>query len=559
MRRLDALVLTHAEADHEGDGARRSSGAPPAARARRRRGLADGGAARRCRAAAGGRARRRRARRAGARARRRPPAAAVAAAARRPAGAADGDPNDRAVVALAQRRPVRPAADRRRGVRRHGAARRCRDVEALKVAHHGSDDPGLPALLARIRPQRRGDRGRAPQHLRAPDAVDARRAPRRCRRWCARTATARCACTSRPERGRAVTGRAPTSAASRLGRRARLQARLPRPRRRPRPHRRAPRASCARWRRRRAASAASRCSRATSARADAVIGALTTMSFAIGPALRDRRRRGALEGRRRRGGRRRDGRHGRRDADARAVRPRGGRATRSPTALRKAVEAAGGVDRRGGRGQAVASSRLGAGAGARARPRARRRGRQGARRPGRRPPAAAAARAREARARARAGRRDRRRRRSRRRARPRRSARRGRSRTRWSRATSRARCARSSSCAGRASGCPGCSTRSSAGSGTRSRSPRRSRPASRPRRRAGRCACRRRPPSGSWPTSRKRDVEAFRRALEVMADLELESRGGGASGGALSEETQAVTRPLAASPARGSARRTAGG
>jgi competence protein ComEC len=26
-------------------------------------------------------------------------------------------------------------------------------VEALKVAHHGSDDPGLPALLARIRPQ----------------------------------------------------------------------------------------------------------------------------------------------------------------------------------------------------------------------------------------------------------------------------------------------------------------------------------------------------------------------------------------------------------------------
>jgi DNA polymerase-3 subunit delta len=44
----------------------------------------------------------------------------------------------------------------------------------------------------------------------------------------------------------------------------------------------------------------------------------------------------------------------------------------------------------------------------------------------------------------------------------------------------------------------------------------------------------------------KRDVEAFRRALEVMADLELESRGGGAVGGALSEETQAVRALLAA-------------
>ena len=45
----------------------------------------------------------------------------------------------------------------------------------------------------------------------------------------------------------------------------------------------------------------------------------------------------------------------------------------------------------------------------------------------------------------------------------------------------------------------------------------------------------------------KRDVEAFRHALEVMADLELESRGGGGtSGGALSEETQAVRAVLAA-------------
>jgi len=44
----------------------------------------------------------------------------------------------------------------------------------------------------------------------------------------------------------------------------------------------------------------------------------------------------------------------------------------------------------------------------------------------------------------------------------------------------------------------------------------------------------------------RRDVESFRRALAVMADLELESRGGGASGGALDEDTQAVRAVLAA-------------
>ena len=91
-----------------------------------------------------------------------------------------------------------------------------------------------------------------------------------------------------------------------------------------------------------------------------------------------------------------------------------------------------------------------------------------------------------------------------------------------------------SSCAGRASACPGCSTRSS----------RRLRDARRRRRGAGgrpaACAgapdaadAAARPPSGFMADVGKRDVEAFRRALEVMADLELESRGGGASGGAL--------------------------
>jgi len=48
----------------------------------------------------------------------------------------------------------------------------------------------------------------------------------------------------------------------------------------------------------------------------------------------------------------------------------------------------------------------------------------------------------------------------------------------------------------------------------------------------------------------ERDVDAFRRALEVMADLELQSRGGGASGGALNEDTQALRAVLAAAGER---------
>jgi DNA polymerase-3 subunit delta len=44
----------------------------------------------------------------------------------------------------------------------------------------------------------------------------------------------------------------------------------------------------------------------------------------------------------------------------------------------------------------------------------------------------------------------------------------------------------------------------------------------------------------------KRDVDAYRHALEVIADLELETRGGGATQGALDEDTQAVRAVLAA-------------
>ena len=180
----------------------------------------------------------------------------------------------------------------------------------------------------------------------------------------------------------------------------------------------------------------------------------------------------------------------------------------------------------------------------------------GADRPGRRPPAAAAARAREARARAR-----------------RRARRIGVEEVEESCASSAERKAwtladalvagdeqaamralRRAARPGRAR-CPACSTRSSAGCATRSRSPRRSRPASRPRRSAGRCGCRRCAADRLIADVAKRDVEALRRALELMADLELESRGGG-GGGVLDEDTQAVRAVLAAAAlTRAAARR----
>ena len=68
-----------------------------------------------------------------------------------PGWRADGDPNDRAVVALASvgSFDVLLPADAESDVT--GPLELPR-VEALKVAHHGSDDSGLPALLARTEP-----------------------------------------------------------------------------------------------------------------------------------------------------------------------------------------------------------------------------------------------------------------------------------------------------------------------------------------------------------------------------------------------------------------------
>jgi competence protein ComEC len=63
-----------------------------------------------------------------------------------------GDPNHRAIVALASvgRFDLFLPADAESDVT---SALPLPQVEALKVAHHGSADPGLPALLERLRPR----------------------------------------------------------------------------------------------------------------------------------------------------------------------------------------------------------------------------------------------------------------------------------------------------------------------------------------------------------------------------------------------------------------------
>ena len=63
-----------------------------------------------------------------------------------------GDPNHRAIVALASvgRFDLLLPADAESDVT---AALPVPQVDALKVAHHGSADPGLPDLLARLRPR----------------------------------------------------------------------------------------------------------------------------------------------------------------------------------------------------------------------------------------------------------------------------------------------------------------------------------------------------------------------------------------------------------------------
>jgi competence protein ComEC len=71
---------------------------------------------------------------------------------RLPAAPAGAEPNDRATVLHVRDGPfdLLLTADAESNIL---AGLALPTVEALKVSHHGSDDPGLPGLLARLRPR----------------------------------------------------------------------------------------------------------------------------------------------------------------------------------------------------------------------------------------------------------------------------------------------------------------------------------------------------------------------------------------------------------------------
>ena len=144
--RLDALILTHAEADHEG-------AAPQVIEAYKPRLVVNGGAG--WPSAVQHRL---------AKAKPHVPAAGEVLAlaglrfeilwppARAPGWRASGNPNDNALVARleAGHFSMLLAADAESGVT---APMPLEPVDVLKVAHHGSADPGLPALLERLKPR----------------------------------------------------------------------------------------------------------------------------------------------------------------------------------------------------------------------------------------------------------------------------------------------------------------------------------------------------------------------------------------------------------------------
>ncbi len=144
VRRLDALVLTHAQLDHEGM-------AVPITRKYHPRLVLDGGAGWNTPTQRGLRAnvvpahQGQQLELGGIRLRLlwppRPP----------PGWRPEGDPNNRAVVAIASvgSFDVLLTADAESDIT---GPLQLPPVEVLKVAHHGSEDPGLPALLARTRP-----------------------------------------------------------------------------------------------------------------------------------------------------------------------------------------------------------------------------------------------------------------------------------------------------------------------------------------------------------------------------------------------------------------------
>lgn len=151
VRRLSAVVATHASADHHGGLADVLAAVPVDL-------LVDGGdgtADPPFRALVAG-AHRRGIRRVAARAGQTIAAGGlrirVLSPPPRPPGPPPEDPNPRAVAAVVESGGFELflAADAESGVL---ASLRLPDVDAMKVSHHGSADPGLPDLLRRLRPQ----------------------------------------------------------------------------------------------------------------------------------------------------------------------------------------------------------------------------------------------------------------------------------------------------------------------------------------------------------------------------------------------------------------------
>ena len=265
-----------------------------------------------------------------------------------------------------------------------------------------------------------------------------------------------------------------------------------------------------------------------------------------GPAVRDRRRRRALEGVRGRAGRAGARSRRPRDADGRVLRPRGGPlqgAGQAPRGGREGRRADRGRDERQGLGSAEVAGRAGHGRSSSTSTTTARR---------RSSPRSATAssgccassrssRSSTARARASAPRR------SRSRARPRPSARSGRSPTRSSPATADRRSSCCSSCASRASASPGLiyNMVRRLRDARRDRRGAAGRPVAPPRSRR-RCGCRRAPPTSSSRTSRR--ATSRRCAARWPRWPTSRSRRRGGAGGVLSEDTAAI-RAVSSPPA----------
>jgi len=152
VRRIDLLVVTHAQADHEGGAAAVLAAFPVGLVLDGRDGIRtpDGD---RLAAAAAHRRVRLLAPAAGQRLRAGPLAVDVLGPRPEPAELhRDADPNQRAIVAELRDRgfSMLLTADAESDVT---AALPVGPVDVLKVAHHGSADPGLPDLLRRLRPR----------------------------------------------------------------------------------------------------------------------------------------------------------------------------------------------------------------------------------------------------------------------------------------------------------------------------------------------------------------------------------------------------------------------